>query len=113
MTNRRLEVPEDYVRVFSSLTAAVIAESSGYFTVRSAGAAIQAYKENKPLGCEWYSHISSQSGKGFFNPDEFLRINKDVISYAFANRHSANGRMNDYKYAKALVEKIQQYWSTA
>jgi hypothetical protein len=101
-----LQTPEEYVAKYPNLTAHLICESLGYFTVTTAGRALLAYKQNEPLACEWYSHMSSCRGKGMFDDNELRRINKDVISAATTTRHNHKGYMSDYKYAKALVDKF-------
>lgn len=108
MTDELPQTPEDAVRRFPRLTGHLICESLGYFTVRSAGAAIVAYLSDEPFGCEWYSHISQCQGTGMFDNEAFLSINRQVVSSAIRRRHEHRGYMTEYAHAKSLVDRFTQ-----
>jgi hypothetical protein len=99
MTKESLEIVKHYPR----LTAHLIAESLGYFSVSAAAHAIKAYKDNKEWWCEWYIDIQM---KGRLT--DMKEINKYVIQRAIANRHGHKGSMASYTEAKKQVNAALQ-----
>jgi len=87
------------------IVAHMICESLGYFTPKSASNALASYKNGEDYGCEWYSSMSYQRTKNYFNVAELIKINKDVVKWSFLNRRRHTGYMADYATALALVRK--------
>lgn len=86
------------------LVAHMICESLGYFSVLSAANALASYIDGESFACEWYSHMCSCRGKGYFNHEEIIRIGRDVVASAFRNRHRHKGYMADFQHAIAQVK---------
>lgn len=91
------------VRRYPRLTAHLIAEGLGYFSVSAAARAIKAYKENVEFWCEWYIDIQERGGI-----KDIKEINKYIIQRAIANRHGHKGSMSSYKEAKRQVDAALQ-----
>jgi len=90
------------------IAAHMICESLGYFTPEAAANAIAFYKAGRSYACEWYSHLCNQSGKGYFDESELIRINRDVLVFAIRNRARHTGHMRDYKRALMLATVERQ-----
>ena len=108
---RKKQLPETSkgcMKRWPRLTANLICASLGYFSPTAAANAILAYRLETPFACEWYSHICSCRGKGFFTEDELIEINREVISSAFRNRANHTGYMADYRIARALVDRANE-----
>ena len=106
--NERISQRQVIVK-FPRLVAHLMCESLGYFCPLSAANAIAAYLNNETFACEWYSHMCSCRGKGYFDHDALLEINKDTIQRAFRNRHHHKGYMADMSYARQLVVRELQH----
>jgi len=100
MANQR-----DIFKKYPRLVAHLICESLGYFCPLSAANAIVSYLEGRPFACEWYSHMCSCRGKGYFDKETLLKIGKDTLGSAFRNRHRHKGYMAEYKQAQTLVKR--------
>ena len=89
---------------YRCLIGHLICESLGYFTPRSALNAILAHREQKHFACEWYSHAASGRGKGMFDQDALIEVNRSAIEGAYRSRHNHTGCMAHYPKAKAIVQ---------
>lgn len=88
---------------YPRLVAHLMCKSLGYFCPLSAANAIAAYINNETFACEWYSHMCSCQGKGYFDHDTLIEINRRTISEAFQQRHHHKGYMAEIQYARKLV----------
>jgi hypothetical protein len=95
---------EQAIRRWPRLVAHMVAESLGYFTVLSAANALAFHKAGKSFACEWYSHMCSCRGKGFFDEATLLDVGQKVVLSAIRNRHLHRGYMASYKQAMAQVQ---------
>jgi hypothetical protein len=100
-----VQEPRNELERYRCLVGHLICESLGYFTPKSALNAIRAHKAQTPFPCEWYSHISSTRGKGMFDDEALLDVNRDVLEQACRNRHNHNGHMNHYQRASSIVRR--------
>lgn len=110
MTARLAERPnvisrDHALRRWPRIVAHLISESLGYFTPQSAANALAAWHAGLPNACEWYSHLCSCRGKGYFDEQELRKVGDDVLKAAIRNRHSHDGYMSNGALAKALVER--------
>lgn len=99
---------DECIRRWPRLVAHMICESLGYFSPRAAANAVAAYKNGEPYACEWYSHMCSCKGRGFFDEPTLLQIGRDVVRYAFEGRHGHHGYMAEYQRAIQLVRAEQK-----
>jgi hypothetical protein len=86
----------------------MICESLGYFSPLCAANALAHHSNDLPFSCEWYSHICSCRGKGYYDEAELLKIGSDVVSAAFERRSTHTGCMAEYQRALALVMAERQ-----
>jgi hypothetical protein len=101
----RSRQPVSDMRKYKCLTGHLISESLGYFTPRSALKAILAHRDGVPFACEWYSHMASCQGKGLFDHETLIGINRATIERACRRRGDHAGYMAEYQQAKALVNR--------
>lgn len=86
------------LKKYRHIIAALISYSIGYFTPLMALETLEDYKKNQPNFCEWYFDIACKRGVG--KDEDYLKINRDVISSAVKNRHSW-----DFKRCLAIVDE--------
>ena len=96
--------PDAEMRRYRCLVGHLICQSLGYFTPKAALRAVQAHRDGEPFACEWYSHQAQCLGKGLFDNDTLLQVNRDVIAAAFHGRRRHSGYMAEYEHAKQLVQ---------
>jgi hypothetical protein len=105
--------PTSDMQKYRCVVGHLICESLGYFTPRSALQALMAHRDGEEYPCEWYSHIAMCQGKGMFDHDALLEINRETIRRAFHLRNRHTGYMAHYPQAKALVDReIEREGST-
>ena len=91
-SRKKLETPQDYMRVFPKATAAVIAFSLGYATPTNAASILQAAHKREQHWCEWiYSCYKCDP--------------LPAVRGAIASRHTLRGYMADYPTALAIVRR--------
>lgn len=93
------------LKKYRHLIAALIAQSEGYFTPLYALQALKAHKQNKSFGCEWYFHMvgiyfENQSPTEKYSDENFIKINREIISRAVRNRHRVY-----FKSCLAIVDR--------
>ena len=93
----RVKTPEEALNRYPVLVSHLICESLGYFTPRSAAAAIAAHAQKSEFRCEWYIHMAGGGTKIF-------DVGKNTIGTAFRKRKSHSGYMAEYQRARYLVE---------
>jgi hypothetical protein len=99
---------DDVLRKYPRLISHMICESLGYFSPLCAANALAHHISGQPFSCEWYSHICSCRGKGYFDEAELLKIGGDVVSAAFKQRSHHKGFMAEYRHALTLVMAERQ-----
>ena len=96
---------KENLKKYRHLIAALISQSEGYFTPLYALEALNAHKQNKSFGCEWYYHMvgiyfENQSPKEKYSDENFIKINRKIISQAVKNRHRYG-----FKRCLAIVDR--------
>ena len=92
------------LRRYRHLIAAMIDQSTGYFTPVHALRQIECFKANEPCYCEWYVHMGVrmlEDGRKVVEDEDILRVNRNVIKNAFGARHL---RKNAIKRCVAIVD---------
>ena len=93
---------DEVIRRWPHVVAALIAQSNGYFTPRSAANAIISFKLNLPFFCEWYTF----TGTGVSYDEEYVKKRgADTLRSAIRNRH---WNKRDLKRALAVVRKYNE-----
>lgn len=98
---RRLVV-EDSLEIaekFPDLIAWVMCESLGYFSVKAALNALNAYFNKESFCCEWYQSIGSDAECWVFDSSNMKRVNDNVIESAVRNRNC---------YGKTMMDNIDE-----
>ena len=95
------------MKKYPRLVAHMICESLGYFYPTKAALALLHYKANEPFFCEWYSHMGQFQNEhhDLFDDKSVLAVGRDVVKYAFHNRHRHKGYMAEINDAKYLVKR--------
>jgi len=94
------------MKKYPRLVMHLICHSLGYFTPGSAANALSFHKAGKPFFCEWFSHMAQfEPEKDMWNEQAVLRVQTNVIKWAFRNRHTHSRYMADYKQARQLVRQ--------
>jgi hypothetical protein len=94
---------DEALQRYPQLVAHMICESLGYFCPLSAANALAHHINGLPYACEWYSHMCSCRGKGYFHDATLLQIGADVVERAFKYRSHHKGYMAEFQRAIALV----------
>ena len=104
---RRKELSDaQELKKYRHIIALLIDASIGYFTPRAALRAIEAYQENVPFYCEWYSDTVMKrlhEDHIFDLPDsEYIKLNHDLISECVKCRHH---RKSGLKECLVIVDR--------
>ena len=92
------------MKKYPRLVAHLICHSLGYFSPQAAANALSFYKSKRPFFCEWFTHMAQfEPEKDMWNEKAVLRVQENVVKWAFQNRHGHSGYMEDYRQAKRLV----------